>query len=86
VFVYRAHVDAAMDVDSTLEPWLRNAMMVIGRAMGWRIAARCDRGHDYANGVEGDQGKRTVRAHSGNKPAQHAALTLRIDPILRGVP
>jgi hypothetical protein len=54
VFVYHAvsrHMDTAMDVDSALEPCLRNATTVIGRAMGWRIAARCDRGHDYANGV-----------------------------------
>jgi hypothetical protein len=51
VVVYRAHMDAAMDVDAVLKPCFRNATMVIGQAMGWRIAARRDGGHDYAKGV-----------------------------------
>src|SRR5882762_3243753 len=63
-----------MDVNSVSE----HAMMIIRQAVGRGTAAwkrRCDGGHDYAKGVKSDHGNRTVRAHFGNKPAQHAALT-----------
>jgi hypothetical protein len=67
-----------MDVDAVLEPYIGDTVTTSGLAMGRGAAARerqCDRGHNNANGIERDQGYRTIKAHFGNKPAQHAAFT-----------
>jgi hypothetical protein len=89
VFDYRAtamHMDASVHVEAVL---VGNAVMIISQAVRRRTAARerqCGRGYNYANCIERDQGYRTVKAQSGNKPAQHAAFTSGSDSDLRGIP
>ena len=73
-----------MQVDAVL---VGKAVMIVSQVR-LRTAARerqCGRGYNYANCLERDQGYRTVKAQSGNKPAQHAAFTSGSDSDLKGI-